>query len=77
VADENAIHLSLTNDEALVLFDFLVRYAESDKLETVDQAEQRALWNLCAVLEKSLVEPLDPAYDDLVTAARERLWDQE
>jgi hypothetical protein len=62
VADEDAIDLSLTHDEALVLFDFLARYTESEQLETVDQAEQRALWNLCAVLETLLVEPLDPAY---------------
>ena len=56
------VSLNLSADEALVLFEFLWRYGDSGQLEIVDQAEQRALWDLCALLEKVLVEPLDPAY---------------
>jgi hypothetical protein len=70
-----AVSLDLTSDEALVLFDFLTRYTDSDRLEIADQAEQRALWNLCAILEKALVEPFDPAYGELLEAARQRLRD--
>jgi hypothetical protein len=69
------VSLNLSPDEALVLFDFLWRYNESGRLDIADQAEQRALRNSCALLEKALVEPLDPAYRERLTAARERLRD--
>jgi hypothetical protein len=69
------IVVELTEDEALVLFDYLVRTNKSEQRESVDQAEQRALWNLEAVLEKTLVAPFDPKYSELVAAARERLRD--
>jgi hypothetical protein len=69
------VHLRLTPDEALVLFEFLSRYADTDDLRVEDQAEQRALWNLCCVLEEELREPFDPDYAKLVQYARERLRD--
>lgn len=72
----DTVTLSLTADEALVLFAFLTRYTESDQLETVDQAEQRALWNLCALFERALVQPFDPDYTDQLAAARDRLRDE-
>lgn len=37
------VHITLTGDEALVLFELLRRYSDSDQLNIVDQAEQRAL----------------------------------
>ena len=51
------------------------RYSDSDRLEIIDQAEQRALWNICCLLEKELAEPFDPAYLALLSAARDRLRD--
>ena len=69
------ISLELTRDEALVLFEFLARYDESDQLGTVDQAEERALWHLHAMLERVMVEPFSPEYAELLAAARERLRD--
>jgi hypothetical protein len=69
------VSLDLTADEALVLFEFLSRYSDSERLETVDQAEQRALWNLCALLERSLVPSFDPDYADQLASARGRLRD--
>ena len=71
------VSINLEPDEALVLYDLVARYTDSDRLETVDQAEQRALWNLCALLERELVEPFDPKYGELVAAARDRLRDLE
>jgi hypothetical protein len=65
--------LDLSADEALVLFEFLSRYGESERLETVDQAEQRALLRLCGKLESRLVEPFAPNYAELLAAARERV----
>lgn len=73
---QNEIDVPLTPDEALVLFEFLWRYSDTDQLQVLDQAEQRALWNLCCVLEKVLVEPFDPNYPELLKAARDRLRDK-
>lgn len=73
------VHLRLTPDEALVLFEFLSRYSDTDELVLEDQAEQRALWNLCCKLEKELVEPFNPDYVKLLQSARDRLrdkWDE-
>ncbi len=69
------VSIDLSASEALVLFEFLSRYSDTDRLETVDQAEQRALWNLCCLLERELVEPFQPEYEKLLAAARESLRD--
>ena len=65
--------------EAVVLFEFLSRSAEHQRFahsseepprfEIVDQAEQRALWNLEATFESILVEPLDPNWDEFLAEA--------
>jgi hypothetical protein len=70
------VSLDLSHDEALVLFEFVARYSESSQLEIADPAEQRVLWDICCLLERSLVEPLDPNYDDFLAAARERVRDE-
>jgi len=72
---EMPVSIDLSASEALVLFEFLSRYSDTDRLETVDQAEQRALWNLCCLLERELVEPFQPEYEKLLAAARESLRD--
>lgn len=69
------VRLELTADEALVLFEFLSRYSESDQLSIVDQAEQRALWNLQCLFERQLVEPFRSDHEEQLAAARERLRD--
>ena len=65
--------LSLTNAEALVLFEFVSRFSNTDVLEIQDRAEAQALWNVCCLLEKQLVEPFDPNYDALLQAARDEI----
>jgi len=69
------VQLELSSDEALVLFEFLSRYSESDTLSVMDQAEQRVLWNLCCLLEKQMCEAFRPDYDELLNRARQRLRD--
>jgi hypothetical protein len=49
--------VELTGDEALVHFEFAARFRDDEKLVIEDRAEERALWNLCCLLEKNLVEP--------------------
>jgi hypothetical protein len=77
---EDKIAIGLSPDEALVLFEWLSRTEElsNDFRDLVeDQAEQRALWNLTALLERELREPFSPAYNELVANARARLRDED
>lgn len=71
------ILLRLTVDEALVLFDFASRFSDTDRLEIVDQAEERALWNLCCRFERQLVQPFQGDYGEQLAAARDRLRDAD
>jgi hypothetical protein len=71
------VKITLTADEALVLFEFLQRFSNTDKLTIENQAEQRALWNLCCVFEKALVIPFFSSYSEALQAARDRLRDEE
>jgi hypothetical protein len=72
---ETEVLVTLTRDEALVLFEWLQRSAEDDALSgtTSDPAEIVALNALSALLERALVEPFDPGYARLLDAARSRL----
>ncbi len=56
-SDTSEVQISLSADEALVLFEFLSRFDESNELMIVDQAEERALSNLLGPLQKQLVPP--------------------
>jgi hypothetical protein len=69
--------IALTADEAVVLFEFIRRFSDTDKLTIEDQAEERALWNLCCIFEKSLVIPLKDSYAETLQAARVRLRDEK
>ncbi len=73
MTSENVI-LTTSKSEAIVLFDFLVRFNKQVPKELfVDQAEQRVLWNLEAYLEKQLTEPFLDNYPEIVERAREEL----
>jgi hypothetical protein len=78
--EQDDVRISLTQDEALVLFEWLSRIDEqtNDFRDLVeDQAEQRALWNLSCLLERELVQPFSANYAELVEQARSRLRDEE
>jgi hypothetical protein len=70
------VEIKLTKDEALVLFDFMSRFSNEDKLSIQDQSEERALWNLTCVLEKELAEPFSKNWRSIIDAARSRLRDE-
>lgn len=73
-ADE--IPLSLSRDQALVLFEWLARTGAGEQPSAFeDQAEQRVLWDLEGALEKQLVEQFKSDYRDLLEAARGRIRD--
>jgi hypothetical protein len=67
----DAVHLS--RDVALVLFELLSRGARDGSIRPVDSAEQRALGDLEAALERILPEPFLPNYAELLEHARRRL----
>ncbi len=71
------VPIELTREEAIVLFELTTRFSDTNRLEILDQSEQRALWNLCCLLEKVLVEPLDARYPDLLEQARQVLRNQK
>lgn len=74
---EDEIKISLTHDEALVLFELLSRFKDSDKLNIEHQSEERALWNFHCLLEEILIEPIKGDYKVALQSARERLKDEE
>jgi len=67
------IHLELSADEAVVFFEFLSRFSDSDRLTIEHQSEEQTLWKLCGQLERRLSEPFSPAYAELLARARERV----
>ena len=73
---EGSVTLSLSRSQALVLFDFLSRFSEDQRLEIRDQAEQRVLWDMQADLESSLSELLAQDYTQHLEAARDEVRDK-
>jgi hypothetical protein len=69
------ITIKLTNEQALVLFEFLRRSDDEDRYWFADQAEQRVLWDVEAILEKQLVEIFSPGYKQFLNEAREKVRD--
>lgn len=70
------VTLELSRAEALVLFEFVSRHSDSRRLEILDQAEQRVLWDICCTLEKTLVEPFMPNYKEVLEMARAQVRDK-
>ncbi len=68
------VTVTLSSDEALVLFELLHRWEDSGEIGTVLMpGERTALWALSGYLESSLAEPLKVNYRRLVDDARQRL----
>ena len=65
--------IKISSAEALVLFEFLSRFSDSDKLTIEHLSESQALWNLCCILEKELAEPFSPEYKRLLEQAQDSL----
>jgi hypothetical protein len=67
--------MNLARNEAVVIFEFLSRYADTGELAIEDQAEQHALWDVCSSLEPELHELISSNYDEILRSARERVRD--
>ena len=74
MADDRVL-LELSRDEAIVLFGWVSRLNNAKGVDFEDQAEQRVLWDIEAMLETKLAEVFDPKYDDLLARARARVRD--
>jgi hypothetical protein len=68
-----SVTITLSHDEALVLFEFFARFDESDDFTLRNTAEYLAFSRISAQLDKALVEPFKPDYNALLSAARDRL----
>ena len=67
---ENQVVVELSNDEALVLFEWLANFNALAKRRFDDPAEERVLADLEAVLESLIPEVLDPKYEEHLQRAR-------
>jgi len=78
----NVVLVEFSKDEALILFEFLVRVHNNKnsnkKLITLfeDQSEQRVLWNLECTFERMLAEPFLQNYDEIIQDARNKIRDK-
>ena len=66
--NDEPVTLQLSRSQALVLFDWLSR--NDRPLPVSDPSEETVLWLLEGLLEKTLVEPLQPDYLEVVARAR-------
>lgn len=72
------LNLTISKDEALVLFAFLARFNEAEHSDIFkDQSEQKTLWILEGQLENQLAEPFIPDYKDIINEARDNIRDEE
>lgn len=67
---QETITISLTKTQALVLFEWLSNVDDAEDTKYDYDAEQRVVWKLQAQLEKTLVEPFQDKYSDILDSAR-------
>ncbi len=79
ISSEQAVHwrnvsLTLSHDEALVLYEFFARFAVSDGDFTLrSKAEYLAFMTIATQLTAAIGGPAPPRYSELLRAARDRL----
>jgi hypothetical protein len=69
-SDPKSVTLELSQNEALVLFEFLGRYTEKKKLSIEDSSEDQMLSTVYCDLEKQLAQPFEPNYGNALAKAR-------
>jgi len=76
MADDD-VSFRLSKAESLVLFEWLAKLDSLDSLPCEHPAEEKVLWRLQAQLEKALVEPLAPNYNEAIAEARCRVMEDK
>ncbi len=71
--EDKRVIIRLTLAEAVVLDEVLRRYSETERLTIMDQAEQRALWNLQCLLERDGSRPLWPSLQEAQASLRDSM----
>jgi len=69
----NLMTVELSQDEALVLFEFFARFSETNEFRLKNNAEFVAFSKLAGQLEAELVAPFQANYDVLLEQAYVRL----
>jgi len=72
--ENSGISINLSNEEALVLLDWVTRFNENENTFQ-DQAEERVLFDLESVLEEKLSETFNDNYSVVLQKAREKVRD--
>jgi hypothetical protein len=67
------INLSITEDDAIVLFEFFERFEERERLYFTHPAEYISLMKISAQIDKSTSAMFHPDYGKLLQEARERI----
>lgn len=67
------VHITISEDEALVLFEFLERFGDTENLSFTHAAEYIALMKISAQIDKSIVAMFKPDYSTLLESARQRV----
>ena len=75
IRNKKGLHLTLNHEEALVLFDWICRFNNREDNAFEDQSEERVLFDLEALLERSLDEVLSKDYKNAVARSRRLVRD--
>jgi hypothetical protein len=75
MSQEKLVSVTLTEDEALVLFEAMERFDESANRHLFSEAEWVAIWRLTGQLESQNAVIFSPEYTKLIEAAKSRLTD--
>ncbi len=67
------VHITISEDEALVLFEFFERFGDTGNLSLTHAAEYIALMKISAQIDKSIVAMFKPDYSILLETARQRV----
>ena len=71
----NELNITLSKDEALVLFEFFARFDDNNQFVLRNNAEYLAFSKISGQLQKALTEPFNPNYQVILHAAQSRLAD--
>lgn len=69
----NKYSLEITEDEAIVLFEFFERFGDTDKLEFEHPAEYIALMKVSGQIDKTTAAMFKTNYRELLSEARNRI----
>jgi len=70
ISTNEGVIINLSEDEALVLFDFARRMTEQHRVRIDDHALRQLFTNIHSELETRMIEPFEPGYDFMLARAR-------